>query len=103
MTKICHGTKYGHSPLLQFPEFISHPLDQTWWHMGSAKLDFEFFPSHHMSYVHGVNAVPPCSCISGQIVGGKKTFSLASTPATSKLFSMVCRQSSASRGSSDLV
>src|SRR3954463_6012518 len=31
-----------------------------------------------------------------------RTFSLASTPATYRLFSMVCSQSSASRGSSDL-
>ena len=35
----------SHSPLLQLPEFILHPLDQTWGHMTPAELDLEFAAS----------------------------------------------------------
>src|SRR4051812_12131106 len=65
---------HSHHSLLQLLEFISHPQNQTWWHMGSAELECEFIPSHHLSSIHGANAIPPSSCISCQIVGGKQYF-----------------------------
>src|SRR3954468_15841621 len=94
---------YGHPSLLQFPEFISHPLDQTRWHMGSAELDFELFPSHHLSCSHCANTVPPCSCISGQIVGSKQHFLVSFHSCNFHIVLHGLNQSSASRGSSDLV
>src|SRR3954463_6909300 len=56
---------YSHPSLLQLSELVSHSLDQTRWHMGSAKLDLEFLPGHHLASGHCANTVPPCSGISG--------------------------------------
>src|SRR4051812_3796867 len=65
---------HSHPSLLQLLEFIPHPQNQTWRHMGSAELEFEFIPSHHLSSIHGTSAIPPCSCRTCQIVGGKQHF-----------------------------
>src|SRR3954466_15662056 len=52
--------KNSHPSLLQVSELVSPALDQPRWHMGSAKLDLEFFSVNHPASRHRATFVPPC-------------------------------------------